>query len=117
MLQSVSMVVDAWKEYKLVAEAEQTKREEIWAKRDVAVEQLRTQRELFLQFMTMSFNERSMVFEKQFEALDFAMESGNSEVLNAALNAIVETVKSSPFSSMADMRAKIADTSYTLEMD
>ncbi len=84
-------------------EVQETKREEIRANRDVRLKQLEAQREIILEYLNRSFDERRYLFQKQFEVVDYALRSGNTEQLALSLQSINDLAKSSPFKALADI--------------
>lgn len=87
---------------KYVAEQE-TKQEEIRAKRDVAIAQINATSEYIKAYLDKTFDERSTIFSKQFEVLDEALRTGNTEMLAMSLQSINALAAQSPFKSLADI--------------
>lgn len=86
-----------------VAEQE-TKREEIRAKRDVAIERIHAMNDNIKLYLEKTFDERSAIFAKQFECVDTALRDGNTEMLALTLNNINALAASSPFKNLADIK-------------
>ena len=87
---------------KYVAEQE-TKQEEIRAKRDVAIAQINATSACIKEYLEKTFDERSAIFAKQFECVDVALREGNTEMLALTLNSINSLAASSPFKNLADI--------------
>lgn len=87
---------------KYVAEQE-TKREEIRAERDVAIERIHAMSDNIKLYLEKTFDERSAIFAKQFECVDAALRTGNNEMLAMSLNSINSLAASSPFKNLADI--------------
>lgn len=87
---------------KYVAEQE-TKQEEIRAKRDVAIAQINATSACIKEYLDKTFDERSAIFAKQFECVDAALRTGNNEMLAMSLNSINSLAASSPFKNLADI--------------
>ena len=87
---------------KYVAEQE-TKQEEIRAKRDVAIAQINATSECIKAYLEKTFDERSAIFSKQFEVVDEALRTGNTEMLAMSLQSINALAAQSPFKSLADI--------------
>lgn len=85
-----------------VAEQE-TKREEIRAQRDVAIERIHAMSDNIKLYLEKTFDERSTIFAKQFECVDAALRDGNTEMLAMTLNSINSLAASSPFKNLADI--------------
>ena len=84
-------------------EVQKTKRVEIRAERDVRIAQLRAQRDIVMDYLKRSFDERRYLFEQQFKVVDHALMTGNTEELALSLQSINDLAKSSPFKALADI--------------
>ncbi|HDS1578509.1 hypothetical protein WG628_07645 [Stenotrophomonas maltophilia] len=89
-------------------EGEKTRRLEIEAGRDAILKDYELRKFAIEKYLDASFNERAEVLKGKFSALDRAMESGNNEIAIAALNAIVETMKSSPLTNGGVVREMLS---------
>lgn len=87
---------------KFVAEQE-TKQVEIEAQRDVAIAQINATSALIKDYLEKTFDERSAIFAKQFECVDEALKTGNTDMLAMTLNSINSLAASSPFKNLADI--------------
>ena len=108
-------VVEAYPEYKMVAEEEQTKRRGIEAWEKTTIAQIKAQRDFLIDYLNRSFDERSENFAALFGIVDQAMADGNNAQLGAALHSITELAKSSPFKDLADLasvRAALDDPDH-----
>lgn len=102
---------------KYVAEQE-TKQEEIRAKRDVAIAQINATSECIKAYLEKTFDERSAIFSKQFEVVDEALRTGNTEMLAMSLQSINALAAQSPFKNLADIgQVKQALTTGDTEWD
>ena len=84
-------------------EVQETKREEIRANRDARIKQLEVQRDIIMNYLDRSFDERRYLFEKHFKIVDHALMTGNTEELTSSLQSINDLAKSSPFKALADL--------------
>ena len=84
-------------------EVQETMREEIRANRDARIKQLEAQRDIIMNYLDHSFDERKYLFEKQFKIVDHALTTGNSEELALSLQNINDLANSSPFKALADL--------------
>lgn len=84
---------------------QETKREEIRAERDVAIAKIREMGELVKVYLEKTYDERSAIFAKQFEAIDAAISDGNVEMLAVTLNSMNALAASSPFKNLADINS------------
>lgn len=116
LVDTLSKVTDAAKEYSIVREQEVTKRADIAARRDVALAQIQGHRDVLLYALERVFKERAAVLTKQFEVLDGGLASGDAVRVQAALDSIVDVLQSSPFPPMAELRAIFTTPGRTLEL-
>ncbi len=84
-------------------EVQETKREEIRANRDFRIAQLKAQRDVIIDYLQRSFDERRYLFEQQFKVVDHALTTGNTDELALSLQSINDLAKSSPFKALADI--------------
>jgi len=113
--QCLRAVVEAYAEYKMVAEEEQTKRRGIEAWEKTTIAQIKAQRDFLIDYLNRSFDERSENFGALFGIVDQAMAKGNNAQLGSALHSITELAKSSPFKDLADLasvRAALDDPDH-----
>ena len=100
------------------SEEQETKREEIRAKRDVAIAQINAMRDAVQTYLDKSFDERSVLFAKQFECVDAALKAGDNDMLAISLNNINALAAASPFKALADInQVQKALTSSETEWD
>jgi len=84
-------------------EAEETKREEIRAERDIALANISSMKDFLMEYLDKSFDERKTNFSRLFDTVDIAIEKGDVNALSLALNSINELAASSPFKALSDM--------------
>lgn len=108
-------VVGAIKEYNLTKLQVAVDIANIEAERDKTLAIIQAKRDLMILHFEHSYSERSRTFNKGFELLDCAIETGNMDVLNGALTMIVKTIESSPLADFASFNKAIQDpgTSFT----
>lgn len=99
-------LVNAWRDCKITAEVEKTKRENIKSWRDTNVKAIEENSAILKLYLERSFQERAATIQGTFERLDQALADGNNEVVGLMMNAIVAIVKESP---LAQARQVIAD--------
>ena len=100
--------------YLNTAEQEKTKREMIANWRKVSSEKIAAQKQFLMQYLDKTFDERKENFSHFFNALDKGIESGNIEIVNAALNGIVDLAKTSPLKAeVSQVLAAIDNTNIT----
>ena len=104
--------LDVLKEYvawRKIAEEQQTERQRIIARRDVAVLALEAERDALLEYFKLRFSERRHALDEMFRVLHTALEHKNDSAMERALNGILEIVKDNPlkdFESFRTSRAK-----------
>ncbi|MFB2980259.1 hypothetical protein [Microseira sp. BLCC-F43] len=111
-------IVQAYTEYKIVAEEEQTKRRGIEAWEKATVAQIKANRDALIKYLDRSFDERAKNFRFLFEQVDLAIANDDNTKLTLALNSITEIAKSSPFKELADLtsvRAALDDPGHEWE--
>lgn len=117
IVDGVKEVLNGITDYLKIAEVEQSKRLEILARRDIALQQLHNQRAVFEQLMKFTFQERAVVLQKQLDTLDFAIANGNVEVVKAALDGMVSVIQTSPFKNVQEMQAALGSKDFVVRLD
>lgn len=117
IVDGVKEVLTGITDYLKVAEVEQTKRVDILAKRDVALQQLQNQRAAFEQLMRFTFQERAVVLQKQLDTLDTAVANGNVEVIKAALDGMVSIIQTSPFKNAQEMQTALGSKDFVVRLE
>ncbi len=112
-IDSFQMLAAAYGDYKKLVQIEETKRHEISAKRDVALERIRAQRDVMESYLSKIFEERQGVIHNLFERMDQAIESGNNELLDKTMSGVLDYAKTSPLAQaiqfMSDMNNENVD--------
>lgn len=93
---------------KTISDADR-EREAIWARREVLVTALNNEKELLLSYFDRRFSERENALSAFYDLLHKAVDSGNSEVLQAALAGILGVLKDSPLSDLESFRKAMLD--------
>ena len=101
-------IVEAYTEYKIVAEEEQTKRRGIEAWEKATIAKVQANRDILITYLENSFDERAKNFSFLFEKVDQAIAQGDNNQLNLALHSITEIAKSSPFKDFANLQSVTA---------
>lgn len=102
-------LVTAWKEYKTIQENEATRREQIWADRDVKLAAIREQANTIRQLIEGTFDERSKNFNQYFDLLEKGFSSNNDQMISSALALIVNQTQVSPMAQAAQLMQSIND--------
>lgn len=106
----------AYCDYQKLREEEQTKRGAILANRDATLEQIRAQRDVIKQALAASFELRKTGLQAQIQAMDKAIDSGNTEALHVVMDAMVKTIQDSPFKDLAELREQLTDKNFVLSL-
>lgn len=86
-------------------EEQETERTKILAQRDAYIRKIEAEKEVLLDYLERSFDERKENFRKFFEMADKAIASGNNEQLAMVLDGVNNLAASSPFKDLADIKS------------
>ncbi len=95
--------------YRKTVEEQQTERERIAARRDIAVRLIESEREIILKYFAQRFAERKDALNGLFDVLHTAMQEKNEHAMDMALSGIVAIVKDSPLKDFETFRQARAD--------
>ncbi len=84
-------------------ENNKTERERIRAEKEKAIRQIEATKELLLTYLNRSFDERKIVFEKDFKAIDAAIAANNMEALAMTVQSVNKLAAQSPFGALMDV--------------
>lgn len=105
IVEGLNTVADACREIAV----QRTEQERIRQNAQVEIEQIHAVRDVMLQYLDRSFDERRSNFDALFTRLDAAMGQGNLDATAIVLDAVVKLAQSSPFKELADVgKAKVA---------
>ncbi len=113
--ESLERIVEAYSEYMKIAEEEQTKRRGIQAWEKTTITKIQAQRDLLMEYLERSFDERANNFSQMFDVVDRAIATGNNEQLALILDSITRLAQSSPFKDLANLssvRAALDDPDH-----
>lgn len=99
----LQQIVSAYTDYLTIAEQERTKRREIEAREKETIAKINATRNLLMEYLDRSFDERAENFRALFTVVDRAIAADNNEQLTLALHSITEIAKSSPFKELANL--------------
>lgn len=117
--QVITEMTNAYYNYHTIREQEQTKRRQIEAHEKIVLAEIAARRELFMEYLSRSFDERAKNFSSMFERIDIAIERGDTQALMVLTNAVVALAQSSPFKDLATIEAtrkKLSDSNYEWEI-
>ena len=109
-------VITSFKDFLILYEEEHTKRDKIRAQRDVVIEEIRSKKEIILDFLDKSYNERAGILRKQFEVIDKALESDNLDMLQVGLGAVIKVVETSPLVDFKQFSQDYNDASKVIDI-
>lgn len=98
-----SSLIETHHEYKKIAAVEKTKREAISAWKDVRLTELKNQQKILREYLEYTFQERRQMIDGLFDALDKGLETNNLDVINGAINGIVNIAKDSPLQQVDNL--------------
>lgn len=84
-------------------EEQKTKREAIRAHTSIAIAKINSVSDIIKTYLDKTFDERRAIFEKQFQCVDKALETGNIEMLSMSLGSINQLAATSPFKALSDI--------------
>lgn len=105
VLQSANVIVAELTNMVSMIQQETTKREAIRANRDVIIEKTRAFREVMLQVMDKTFDERRHLFDGYFARLDKAMDKNDTQMVAGILSNMVDLAKNGPLKNLVDVAA------------
>lgn len=116
--EALRLLVDAYRECIVTREVEQTKRRQIAFAEKAAIEEIKAKRELLMDYLNKSFDERKKNFGQLFDTLDNTIKNNNTEAMAGTLTSIVELGKSSAFKdlgSVSEVRKALEDPDKRFE--
>ena len=111
-------VVQAYTEYRIIAEEEKTKRRHIKAWEKTTLAEIAAKRDFVISYLDRSFDERAQNFQLLFDQVDQAISRGDNQQLGLLLTTITEIAKTSPFqelSNLATVKAALDDPDHVWE--
>lgn len=102
-------VVREYVSYRKTVSEQQTERERIAAKRDVAVRLIESEKEIILEYFAQRFAERKAALNDFFDVLHAAVQEKNDHAMDTALSGILGIVKDSPLKDFETFRRARAD--------
>jgi hypothetical protein len=104
-VQCVKEISNAYAKYRQIQAEETTKRRQIEAWEKVSLKKIKTQRDLLMEYLDRTFDERKENFSNLFNILDKAVENGNAQSITMALKSIVDLATNGPFKDIASVDA------------
>lgn len=101
----VEELVRAARDVVVCLEEQETRRQEIAAREQVALTDLRDRRELLLRYLKESFDERRELFARLFQQADQALAQRDPAALQSTLIALTTLASTSPFRDLVSLEA------------
>lgn len=104
----LAVAENLYKEYNLFKsdiEKEKTKRARIKAEAKIRVTEILAMRDVVMEYLKRSFDERAELFEELFRRLDIAVDKHDLEVISVTLTAMVNLARQSPLDVAVDRSA------------
>lgn len=102
---AIDIYVNSAAEVAKFVEEQKTKREAIRAHSSMVIARINAVSDIIKAYLDKTFDERKVIFEKQFECVDRALETGNIEMLSMSLGSINHLASTSPFKALSDLTA------------
>lgn len=96
-------VAQSYMNWQQTIAANETERERIKAEKEKAIKQIEATKEILMTYLNKSFDERTVIFKKNFEAIDVAIASNNMEALAITIQSVNALAAQSPFKALADV--------------
>lgn len=116
LLDGLQSMYTVYSDYQKIRETEKSARVEIEARKEVALEQIRSQRAIMERALKDQFKIRRDGLEATIHALDEALKAGNLDALHMILDTVAKLVEQSPFKDIADMRAQLSEKDYVFRL-
>lgn len=116
LAEATSRVVDAWKEWKLVQEQEQTKRTAINAQRDILITRVQANRDVLVSYLKGHFETQGQALDGLFNGLDQALAANNPDLIGPILGSIVQTVKTSPLGDLLTLEKRMQENEFVFSL-
>jgi hypothetical protein len=103
LFSTIKHMQDAKKDYEIVKEEEKSKRKAITSDEKKFLAELAAKKEIILQYLDKSFDERKNNFLELFSRLDLTLENDQVEETALLLKSITDLAVSSPFKDLANL--------------
>lgn len=107
---------EAVAQYHSIREHEQTKRVDIEAQKEVALERIRSERAIIEQALSSDAMARNTALVGHFNVLDKVLETGNVEALHVVMESLNRTIEKSPLKDLAELQSKLANKDFVFEL-
>ena len=104
--QALNTLMDLYNRYAALEECREsnrTERERIQAEKEKALAQIAATKDVLMNYLNRSFDERAAIFKKDFECIDAAIANNNIEALAIMVNSVSTLAAQSPFKPLVDL--------------
>lgn len=109
-------VLHEYFEYQKTLDEQRTTRENINAKRDIAIKSIEAQKEILLDYFNKRFSERKDSLNKFFTVLDNAIKEKDDKQLDVALAGILGILKDNPLGDFQTFKENMLMPDYKIEL-
>jgi len=109
-------VLHEYFEYQKTLDEQRTTRENIKAKRDIAIKSIEAQKEILLDYFNKRFSERKDSLNKFFTVLDNAIKEKDDKQLDVALAGILGILKDNPLGDFQTFKENMLMPDYKIEL-
>ena len=107
--QVFQVVVETATEWVKEIQHAKTERADIAAWEHIQTDKIRSQREVLLKALELTFDERRENFRRMFDGLDRAMDAGDAAQAASLLESITDLARTSPFKELANVQIIAAE--------
>lgn len=102
-------ITEKFFDYLDTRERERTRREEIRSEERKAIARIQIERDIIIEALDRSFEERAEIFDRLLMFLDEALSKDNNEAVTKITDVLTELVKDNPFANIENLRSHIKD--------
>lgn len=108
-------IIVAYSEYLRITEVEQITRDKIRAWEQTNLGAIQSRRDVIINFLNHSFDERAKNFDELFKRIDVAMSNKDNDQLSILLGSVIELLKINPYSNLKDFQIQFDDPNHVWE--
>ena len=114
--ETVGTVLQALTEYARTLEKEKSGRAEIERRRETALQVIRSQRRMMIEYLNHRFGERGKLYERYFQLVDAALEVRNDEIIRIALDSVLNVYQNNPGDGIEELQHHIENISEAVRI-
>lgn len=112
----ITNILEKYLEYKNITEQSKIERERIQAQRDIIVTELKTKRELILDYFEKRFDERKNSLNKLYDMLDKGFDSRDEKLIYYAISGILGIIKENPLGDLETLKKNMLNHDYVIDL-